>query len=89
MQHTLFSHGRALFDKLLDVAFIPLLGLILIGRIQDFSGTTIFLILVGVIYTTRNIVAEEERLQDLHLNWLDVSTLVVLASEIINYFAPG
>jgi len=73
-------------EKILDIAFIPLLGIILLGRIRDFPGTAIILIVVAVIYTTRSILAEGG-LRGVRFSWVDISTLVVMTSEIVNYFA--
>ena len=87
METRLISPGRAVLEKMLDIAFIPLLGVILLGRVQDFPATTIIITVVGVIYTTRNVLAEEGALRDIGFNWVDISTLVVMTSEILNYFA--
>src|SRR6185436_1333099 len=81
-----FSPDRSVAEKILDIVFIPLLGLILLGRIRDFPGTTIILIVVAVIYTTRSILAEGG-LRGVRFSWVDISTLVVMTSEINNYFA--
>jgi tetratricopeptide (TPR) repeat protein/O-antigen ligase len=85
METRLISPGRSVVEKILDIAFIPLLGIVLLGRIWDFPGTTIILIVVPVIYTTRNVLAEETS-RGVGFSWLDISTLVVMTSEIVNYF---
>jgi hypothetical protein len=87
MAARLLSPGRAVLEKILDIAFIPLIGLILLARLQDFPATTIMIVVVGVIYTTRNVLTEEGSFRDIGFNWVDISTLVVLTTEIINYFA--
>lgn len=87
METRLISPVLSVVEKTLDIAFIPLLALILLGRIQDFPGTTIILIVVAVIYATRKVLAEEEDGRGIGFNWMDISTLVVMTSEIVNYFA--
>ena len=87
METSFFSPGRAVLEKTLDVSFIPAMGVVLLSRLLDFPVTTLILLAAGVIYTTRNVLAEETRLRDLRLNWLDIATVVVMATEIVNYFA--
>jgi tetratricopeptide (TPR) repeat protein len=87
MESPRISSGRAVLQKMLDIAFVPLLGIILLGRIHDFPATTIIIIVVAVIYTTRNVLTEEGGIREIGFNWVDLATLVVMASEILNYFA--
>lgn len=87
METRLLSPGQGVLEKALDILFIPFVGLIVLARIQDLPAANIIIILFGAIYTTRNVLTAQERFSDLRLNWVDISTVVVMTSEIINYFA--
>ena len=82
----LLSRGSAILDRTLDLALIPLVSIIFVAQIYYSPAAIIILIIVGAIYTTRNVLADDGRLLNSGFGWVDISTLIVMASEIINYF---
>src|SRR5437588_12345564 len=75
-------------NKVFDLLLIPVVALIVLARTVDLFDANILMISVGLAYAARLVFLDADDPQ-IWLNWIDVSVVVVLATEILVYITSS